>query len=58
MIGEGDDPALDQAATVARRAELARRERPLVEPTEPEAATWVEENLRPGDQYLENPTVD
>ncbi|MBS1888647.1 MAG: hydantoinase B/oxoprolinase family protein [Actinobacteria bacterium] len=58
VIGEGDDPALDAAATRARRAELASRARPLVEPTEPEAATWVEENLRPGDLYLENPTVD
>ncbi|HTT94478.1 MAG TPA: hydantoinase B/oxoprolinase family protein [Solirubrobacterales bacterium] len=58
VIGPGDDPELDDEATRARRAELARRERPLVEPTEPEAATWVEENLRPGDVYLENPTVD
>lgn len=58
VIGDGDDPALDPEATRARRAELAARERPLVEPTEPEAATWVEENLRPGDVYLENPTVD
>ncbi|MFN8215947.1 MAG: hydantoinase B/oxoprolinase family protein [Solirubrobacterales bacterium] len=56
VLGEGEDPPLDAAATAARRAELAARERPLVTPTVADAATWVTENLRPGDVYLENPT--
>ena len=58
VLGEGADPPLDEAATAARRAELAAREEPLVTPTVPDAATWVADNLREGDVYLENPTVD
>jgi N-methylhydantoinase B len=57
VLSEGEDPALDVAATEARRAKLAEGELALVTPTEPEASTWVAKNLGPGDVYLENPTV-
>ena len=59
VVVEGeDDPALDAEATAARRAELATRELPLVTPTVPDASEWVRDQLREGDVYLENPTVE
>jgi N-methylhydantoinase B len=57
VLGAGDDPALDEAATAARRAELAVTEVPIVLPQGPSAANWVDQNLREGDVYLENPTL-
>ncbi len=48
-------PVLDEEATERRRAELRAVERPVVEPTVPGAARWLEENLRDGDEYLLNP---
>ena len=45
----------DVDATAARRAELASVERPAVTPTEPSAATWLEREMRDGDEYLLNP---
>jgi N-methylhydantoinase B len=56
VVGDGEDPALDEAATAARRAELVSRELPLVTPTVPDAATWFADDSRDGDVYLENPT--
>ena len=56
VLGEGDDPQLDEAATAARRAELGERELPLVTPTVADAWTWFRDDSRDGDVYLENPT--
>ncbi len=56
VVGEGDDPELDEAATAARRGELGERELPLVTPTVADAATWFRDDSRDGDVYLENPT--
>jgi N-methylhydantoinase B len=58
VVAGEDDPALDPEATAARRAELATRELPLVTPTVPDASEWVRDQLREGDVYLENPTVE
>ncbi len=57
VLSDDADPVVDEAATAARRTELATQERPLVEPTEPNAATWVARNMRDGDEYLLNPLV-
>ncbi len=57
VVGDGEDPELDLEATAARRAELASIEIPVVIPEGPRAAAWVDDNLREGDVYLENPTV-
>lgn len=57
VLSDDEDPALDVAATRARREELSGRELALVTPTGPEASTWVQEHLREGDVYVENPTV-
>ncbi|MFN8223971.1 MAG: hydantoinase B/oxoprolinase family protein [Gaiellales bacterium] len=43
---------LDQAATDARRAELRQGQRPLIDPTAPNTATWLREMMRDGDVYL------
>jgi N-methylhydantoinase B len=57
VLGPGDDPALDAAATRDRRAEIrqCRAAPELVSPTVPSAATWARETMRPGDVYLVNP---
>ncbi len=49
--------ALDEAATEALRAEIAaaRGELPVVQPTQPDAATWLEGHMREGDEYLLDP---
>jgi N-methylhydantoinase B len=57
VLGDGEDPGLDLEATAARRAELVLVEVPGVLPEGPRAAAWVDDNLREGDVYLENPTV-
>jgi N-methylhydantoinase B len=57
VVDDGEDPELDLEATAARRAELASIEVPVVLPEGPRAAAWVDDNLREGDVYLENPTV-
>ncbi len=57
VLGEGEDPSLDREATARRRAELGGRELALVAPLGPEASTWVAQNLRPGDVYVENPSA-
>lgn len=52
----GGGVVLDAEATAARRAELARVERPLVDPSAPSASTWLAERQRPGDTFVANPT--
>jgi N-methylhydantoinase B len=58
VLSDDWDPVIDQEATAARRAELAKVELPLVVPMVPGAATWREQDMRDGDVYLLNPTVD
>ena len=29
----------------------------MIEPTTPAAGTWTQQNMRPGDRYLEAPTI-
>ena len=43
----GTDNNVVSATLAASRGEV-----PLVQPTEPDAATWLEENMREGDNYL------
>ena len=49
--------ALDAAATAIRRQKIAgsRGELPVVQPTVPDAATWLKDNMREGDNYLLDP---
>ena len=49
--------SLDLAASEALRGSLRSVERPLLEPTEPAAGVWTERHMRPGDRYLEAPTI-
>jgi hypothetical protein len=55
LRGEGLGLELDEQATLARRAELAKLERPIVDPTTPGASTWVEDAMVRGDEYFLNP---
>jgi len=50
---------LDQAGTEQLRAKITagRGELPLIQPTEADAATWLEDNMRDGDNYLLDPTL-
>lgn len=50
------DPAIDERETAALRDQLRRHERPLLDPIEPGASRWVEQNMQDGDVYLLNPT--
>ena len=57
VVRDDLERTLDVEATAARRAELRRVARPRLEPTEPAAGTWTRRTMRPGDRYLEAPTV-
>jgi hypothetical protein len=48
---------LDLAATTERRAKIAaeRGTVPQLQPTEPAAATWLQDHMREGDNYLLDP---
>jgi N-methylhydantoinase B len=54
-LEEGDDPAIDHVATERARDAMRNDMRPLVDPLVPGAATWLEESMRDGDEYLLNP---
>jgi N-methylhydantoinase B len=47
--------AIEWTATKALRAELARVERPSVDPDEPGVGNWAAENMRSGDRYVTDP---
>ncbi len=47
---------VDVEATEARRAELRKLARPMIEPTTPAAGTWTARQMRDGDRYVEAPT--
>ena len=57
VVGDDLERSLDLAATEQLRAELRKNERPMIEPTIPAAGAWTKENMRPGDRYLEAPTI-
>lgn len=48
---------LDPQATAELRQSVAqsRGELPVIQPTEADSATWLQENMRPGDDYLLDP---
>jgi N-methylhydantoinase B len=56
VLSDDDDPVVDEPATAARREQLRAIERPLVEPTVPDASSWVQDNMRSGDVYLISPS--
>lgn len=57
VLSADADPVVDEAATAAARAELATRESAVVTPTTPDAATWLRDHMRDGDEYLLNPQL-
>lgn len=57
VLSDGVDLVVDVEATEARRAELRTGDGPVVTPTTPNASTWLEENMREGDEYLLNPQL-
>jgi N-methylhydantoinase B len=57
VLSDDWDPVVDEQATAARRAELEGVERPLVDPMEPDASSWLRDDMRDSDVYLLNPTV-
>jgi N-methylhydantoinase B len=48
---------LDEPATEKLRAELRGKPRPMIDPTVPGAGTWIPRNMRPGDRFIEAPTI-
>lgn len=57
VLSDGADPVVDEAATEARRAELRQVERPVLDPTVPNASTWLQRHMREGDEYHLNPQI-
>jgi len=57
VLSDDDDPRVDEVATAAKRRELAAVERPQLDPTEPNASTWLKRNMREGDVYLLDPLL-
>jgi N-methylhydantoinase B len=51
------DPRIDEDETKRLRAQLAQRNRPMIVPVEPDAATWVSQNMTEQDEYLLNPMI-
>jgi N-methylhydantoinase B len=56
-LSDDADPQIDEEATRRRRDELRAVERPVLDPVEPNAATWVADNMSEGDVYLLNPMI-
>jgi N-methylhydantoinase B len=54
-LSDDFDPHVDAEETRRLRELLRRADRPLLDPTEPGAGTWVADNMRQGDEYLVNP---
>lgn len=57
VLSQDADPKVDEVATAARRADLRASGEFLVEPQAPDAATWLDQHMRPGDEYLVNPRL-
>lgn len=58
VIVSGDiDPVVDDEATAQKRREIPARPATLVEPLQPNASRWLDENMGPNDTYLLNPKL-
>jgi N-methylhydantoinase B len=57
VLNEDFERTVDADATARRRDELRAIERPLIDPTRPGAGTWIARNMRPGDRFIEAPTI-
>ena len=57
VVKDDLEKTIDQEATEARRAELRKKPRPMIEPTTPAAGKWTANKMRPQDSYLEAPTA-
>jgi N-methylhydantoinase B len=57
VVKDDLEKTIDQEATEARRAELRKKPRPMIEPTTPAAGKWTANKMRPQDRYLEAPTA-
>ncbi len=57
VVVDPETLALDAAATDALREKIVseRGEVPVLQPTEPDSATWLEGHMREGDEYLIDP---
>ena len=58
-VALSDDPDLlvDEEVTTRLRARLSRRSPSLINPTTPNASTWLTEVMREGDEYIFNPRL-
>ena len=57
VLNDDFERTLDTSATEKLRSELRAFKRPMVDPTEPAAGKWIEQNIRPGDRFIEAPTI-
>jgi N-methylhydantoinase B len=55
IVEKDGELGVDEEQTVALRTELGAVERPMVEPTGPSSSEWLNERMRPEDQFLVNP---
>lgn len=55
VLSDDADPVVDADATADRRIALSGKKRSTVEPTTANAATWLAETRREGDDFLVNP---
>jgi N-methylhydantoinase B len=55
VLSNAPEYAVNARETEKVRSELLANERPPALPTQPSAATWVQDNMRDGDIYLLNP---
>jgi N-methylhydantoinase B len=60
VLTEDIEPVVLEEETLALRARLRddRGPRPLLDPTEPHAARWLEQHMTEQDEYLVNPVVE
>jgi hypothetical protein len=56
VVKDDLERSLDVAATQARRAELGKHPRSMIEPTKPAAGTWTARHMGSKDRYIEAPT--
>jgi N-methylhydantoinase B len=57
VVADDLERTVDVAATTGLRASMESRERQLIDPTEPGASSWIHDHKRPGDRFLEAPTI-
>ena len=57
VVKDDFERTVDVQATEKLRAELRKKARPMIDPTEPAAGKWIEQNMREGDRFIEAPTI-